>query len=73
MYILVLAKRYNIYIHDIVIAVSICVENIILKMGVLTETCKGWKIKKTTFINHTGRRLKILFTFTIVPDQDEPS
>jgi hypothetical protein len=27
-------------------------------MVVLTETCKGWKIKSTTFNNHTGRWLK---------------
>jgi hypothetical protein len=26
----------------------------------LTETCKGWKIKQTTFINHTGLGLKNL-------------
>jgi hypothetical protein len=41
LYILVLVKRYNIYIYDIVIVVSICVDNILLKMVVLTETCKG--------------------------------
>jgi hypothetical protein len=34
MYILVLVKRYNIYIYDIVIADSICVDKILLKMVV---------------------------------------
>jgi hypothetical protein len=58
MYILVLLKRYNIYIYDIVIVVSICVDNILLKMVVFTETCKGWKITNTTFINHTVLWLK---------------
>jgi hypothetical protein len=45
MYILVLVKRYNIYIYDIVITVSICVNSILLKMVVLTETCKDEKLK----------------------------
>jgi hypothetical protein len=49
---------YNIFIYDMVLLVSICVDNILLKMVVLTETCKAWKIKNTTFINHTGRWLK---------------
>jgi hypothetical protein len=40
MYILVLVRRYNIYIYDMVTVVSICVDNILLKMVVLTETCK---------------------------------
>jgi hypothetical protein len=65
MYILVLVKRYNIYIYEMVIVVPICVDNILLKMVVLTETCKGWKIKNTTFINRTRRRLKILYTLNI--------
>jgi hypothetical protein len=41
LYILVFVKRCNVYIYDIVIIVSICVDNILLKMVVLTETCKG--------------------------------
>jgi hypothetical protein len=41
MYILVLVKRHNIYIYDMAIVVSICVDNILLKMVVLSETCKG--------------------------------
>jgi hypothetical protein len=53
MYILV--KRYNIYIYDMVIIVSICVDNILLKMVVLTETCIGWKIKNITVINQGAR------------------
>jgi hypothetical protein len=73
MHILVLDRRYNIYIYDIVILVSICVDNILLKMVVLIETCKGWKIINTTFINHTGRWLKILYTIISVTNQDEPS
>jgi hypothetical protein len=73
MYILALVKRYNIYIYDIVRVVSICVDDILLKMVILTETCKEWKIKSKTFINHTGRWLKILYTVTSVKDQDEPS
>jgi hypothetical protein len=40
MYILVLVKIYNIYIYEVIV-VSICVDNILLKMVVLTETCKG--------------------------------
>jgi hypothetical protein len=63
--------RHNIYICDMVIVVSICVDNILLKMVVLTETYgyKGWKIKNTNFINHNGRWLKILYTVTSVTDQ----
>jgi hypothetical protein len=49
------------------------VDNILLKMVVLTETCKGWKIKNPTYINHTGQWLRILYTVTSVMDQDEPS
>jgi hypothetical protein len=41
MYILVSVKRYNIYIYDMVTVVSIYVDNILLKMVVLTETWKG--------------------------------
>jgi hypothetical protein len=41
MYILVLVKKCNIHIYDMVIVVSICFDNILLKMVVLTETCKG--------------------------------
>jgi hypothetical protein len=62
MYILILVKSYNIYIYDMVIVVSIRVDNILLKMIFLTETCKGWRIKNTTFIYHTGQWLKILYT-----------
>jgi hypothetical protein len=40
MYILVLVRRYNIYIYEVVIVVSICVDNILLKTLVLTEACK---------------------------------
>jgi hypothetical protein len=40
MYNLELVKRYNIYVYDMVIVVSICVDNILLKVIVLTETCK---------------------------------
>jgi hypothetical protein len=58
----ILLKRCNIYIYDMVIVTSICVDNILLKMVVLTETCKGWKIKNTTFISHTGRWLRIFYT-----------
>jgi hypothetical protein len=60
MYILVLVKRYNIYIYDIVIVVSICVDNILLKMVFLTETCE--KLIYTAFISHTGQWLKTLYT-----------
>jgi hypothetical protein len=62
MYILAVVKIYNISIYDIVIAVSTCVDNIFLKMVVLTETCKGWTIKNTAFINHIGWWLKILYS-----------
>jgi hypothetical protein len=41
MYILVSVKRYNNYIYDIVIVVSIYFDNVLLKMVVLNETCKG--------------------------------
>jgi hypothetical protein len=69
MLLLQLVKIHNIYIYDMVIVVSI-----LLKMVILTETCKGWKIKKNaTFINHTGRWLKILYTITSVTNQNEPS
>jgi hypothetical protein len=71
MYMLVLVKIYNIYIYDMVIVVSRCVGNILLKMVFLTETCKGWKIKKTTVINHTGWWLEILYTISSVMGQDE--
>jgi hypothetical protein len=40
MYILVLVKRYNIYIYDMATLVPICVDTILLKMVVLTKTCK---------------------------------
>jgi hypothetical protein len=73
MYILVLVKRYNIYIYYMVIVVSVYVDNILLKMVVLTETCKGWKIKNTTFINHSERWLKILYTSYTAKTSEEVS
>jgi hypothetical protein len=66
MYILALVDRYTIYIYDLAVVVSIRVDNILLKTVVLTETCKGWKIKNTTFISHTERWLKILYTISVI-------
>jgi hypothetical protein len=37
--ILVLVKRY--LYHDFVIAVSMCIDGVLLRMVILTETCKG--------------------------------
>lgn len=73
MYILLLVKIYIIYIYDMVVIVFICVDVILLKMVILTETCKGRKIKNTNFISHTGQWSKILYIITSVTDQDIPS
>jgi hypothetical protein len=70
MYILVLVKRYNIYIYDMVIVVSICVDNILLEMIILTETCKGCKLKKN-FINHTGRWLQTITMDNIIRNSQD--
>jgi hypothetical protein len=40
---------YNIYINDIVIVVSENVDNALLKMADLTETCQGRIIKNHNF------------------------
>jgi hypothetical protein len=49
-------KMYNIYINNIVIVVSINVDDVLLMTADLTETCQGWKIKNNNFYHHTGRR-----------------
>jgi hypothetical protein len=37
----------------------LCIDGVLLRMVVLTETCKGWRIKKNTvFISHTGQWLQ---------------
>jgi hypothetical protein len=52
MFFLMLVKRCNIYISNIVMVVSINVDDVLLKMVDPTETCH---LKATAFINHTGR------------------
>jgi hypothetical protein len=49
-----LVKRYNIYINNIVIVLSINVDDVLLKMVDPTETYQGWKIKNNNFYYHTG-------------------
>jgi hypothetical protein len=45
MYILVLVIRDNIYIYDMVFVVSVCVDNILLKMSFWLKHVKDEKLK----------------------------
>jgi hypothetical protein len=49
-----LVERYNIYINNIVMVVSINPDDVLLKTVDPTETCEGWKIKNN-FYHDTGR------------------
>jgi hypothetical protein len=59
--------------NDIVIVVSACIDNVLLKTVALTETCKGWKIKKHNIYQSHWTALIIFYTIASVTDQDEPS
>jgi hypothetical protein len=52
-YILVIIKDIIFCVHEILIVVSRCIDNVLLKMVVSTETCIGWKIKRTQYLSIT--------------------
>jgi hypothetical protein len=56
MYILILVKRYS--DHEFAMVVSMSIDGVLLRMVVLTETCKNEELKNTVFISLTGRWLK---------------
>jgi hypothetical protein len=58
---------------DIVIVVSECIDNVLLKMVSPTETCKGWNIKKHNIYQSHWKALITFYTITSVTDQVEPS
>jgi hypothetical protein len=48
--------------------VSICIDNVLLKMVVLTETCEGWGIKKHSFCQSQWTVVRILYIKTDLLD-----
>jgi hypothetical protein len=49
------------------------IDNVLLKMVVLTKTCKGRRIKNYSFYQSHWTVARILYIITSVTNKDEPS